>query len=213
MGKERKSTARSGYMPRAPQSSLDFTPENGDGKFEDLCRDLMAEEPDISDARLYGRPRQTQFGIDVYAERTDESGIEVASCKCYREVRKGQITRWSTDFLEEIHRDTHWQPKGVRRFVLCVACDLNAHERREEITREKARFKRYDVTFEVWTQARLTRMLRKHTDIRDVYFVKQFDSTAGTVATSTRRATDKPISDRRYGEPALGNAEAGLRDN
>lgn len=179
MGKGKKNSAHSGYIPRAPQTSLDFL-ENGDRKFEDLCRDLMCEEPGISDARLYGRPRQKQFGIDVYADRADEAGIEVASCKCYQQIRKGQIAAWSTDFLK--HWDTHWEPKRVRRFVLCVACDLNSHERRDEIEREKARFKRYGVKYEVWTQAKLTRMLRKHPEIRNVYFRIQFDGVAGTGA-------------------------------
>jgi hypothetical protein len=179
MGKGKKNAAHPRYIPRAPQTSLAFI-ENGDRKFEDLCRDLMAEEPGIADAHLYGRPRQEQFGIDVYAERADESGIEVASCKCYQQVRNGQIATWSTDFLK--HWDKHWQQKCVRRFVLCVACDLNSHERREEIEREKASFKRYGVKYEVWTQAKLTRMLRTHPEIRNVYFRIQFDSSAGTSA-------------------------------
>jgi hypothetical protein len=177
MGKGKKNATHSRYIPRAPQTSLDFI-DNGDRKFEELCRDLMAEEPGISDAYLYGRVRQEQFGIDVYAERADESEIEVASCKCYQQVRKGQIATWSMDFLT--HWGAHWQKKHVRRFILCVACDLNSHERREVIEREKALFKRYGVKYEVWTQAKLTRMLRKHTAIRDVYFRKQFESVAGT---------------------------------
>lgn len=175
MGKRKKNADIPNYVPRAPQTAQAFI-GNGEKKFEDLSRDLMAEEPGISDARLYGRPRQKQYGIDVYAERTDESGIEVASCKCYQEVRKGQITTWSDDFLD--HWETHWKALGVRRFVLCVACDLNSHERRDEIERQKVRFNRHGVKYEVWTAAKLTRLLRKHTDIRDVYFRRQFDASA-----------------------------------
>jgi hypothetical protein len=110
MGKGTKNADKQRYVPRAPQTTLDFL-ENGEKKFEELSCDLMAEEPGIADARLYGRPRQQQFGIDVYAERQDESGIEVVSCKCYQEVRKGQIAAWSTDFLK--HWDAHWKALRV----------------------------------------------------------------------------------------------------
>ncbi len=101
MGQRKKNAPQPRFMPRAPQTVLDFI-ANGDVKFEELCCDLMAVEPGIADAYRYGRVYQSQFGIDIYAERSDESGIEVASCKCYQEVRKGQIASWSDDFLK------HW---------------------------------------------------------------------------------------------------------
>src|SRR5665213_2071450 len=142
MGKRKKDAKTSRYVPRAPQTTLDFF-GNGEKRFENLTCDLMAEEPWIADARLYGRTRQKQFGIDVCAERTIEPEIEVASCKCYQSVRKGEIATWSEDFLT--HWDTHWKPLHVCRFVLSVACDLNSHERRDEIQREKVRFKRIGV--------------------------------------------------------------------
>src|SRR4051812_23718763 len=94
MGKRKNNPNIARYVPRAPQTTLDFI-ENGDKKFEDLTCDLMAEEPGISDARLYGRQRQAQYGIDVWADREDESGIEVASCKCYQSVKKGELATWS----------------------------------------------------------------------------------------------------------------------
>ena len=85
IGKRKKSADSSGCVPRAPQITLDFI-ENCENKFDELTRDLMAEEPGIANARLHGQPRQTQIGIGVYAERTDESELEVASCKFCREV-------------------------------------------------------------------------------------------------------------------------------
>lgn len=176
MGKGKKNAETARYIPRAPQTTLNFI-ENGDKKFEEVTCDLMAEEPGIEDAHFYGRQRQVQYGIDVWADRADGSGIEVASCKCYQSVRKGEIAGWSNDFLD--HWDTHWKALRVHRFVLSVACDLNSHERRDEIEREKARFKRIGVKYEVWAVSKLTRMLRKHTDIRDVYFRFQFDASAG----------------------------------
>ena len=78
MGKGRKNADKGRYVPRAPRTTLDFL-ENGDRKFEELCCDLMVEEPGIEDAYLYGRQRQDQFGIDVYAERDNDSGVEVTS--------------------------------------------------------------------------------------------------------------------------------------
>ena len=57
MVKRKKNTDTPKYVPRAPQTGLDFI-GNGEKKFEELTRDLMAEEPGIADAYLYGRPRQ-----------------------------------------------------------------------------------------------------------------------------------------------------------
>jgi hypothetical protein len=72
MGKGKKNASKAKHLPRAPRTTLDFI-ENGDKKFEELARDLMAEEPGIEDAHLYGRQRQVQYGIDVWADRAKDS--------------------------------------------------------------------------------------------------------------------------------------------
>jgi len=135
--------------------------------FEEMSCALYQEEPGISTANLYRRKYQRQFGIDIFATHIDNSGVEVASCKCYSSIQKGHIPQWGTDFLT--HWDNHWKEKNVQKFVLVVAIDVNSKEREIEVDAEKARFKSCGITYDVWGPRQLQNKLRRHRGIVTQY--------------------------------------------
>ena len=132
----------------------------GDEVFEEMCCALLASEPGIRRADLYGRPREPQFGVDVLGELDREEGIDVVSCKCRGQVKRSELGQWSDDFLR--HCEGHWQPRRVRRFVLAVAADVKSSMRRAEIEVEKSRFSALGMAYEIWPPRLLQEKLRLH---------------------------------------------------
>lgn len=94
----------------------------GDDVFEECCCHIFFHEPEVKNTDLHNRPRQKQYGADAIADRRDSSGIDAVSCKHYKSIRKGQIETFVNEFLD--YWDSYWSTRRVRRFVLCVACDL-----------------------------------------------------------------------------------------
>lgn len=129
-------------------------------RFEAMSCDLYQEEPGISSAELYRIKYQSQYGIDVSATRADGTGLEVASCKCCSNVKKGEISKWSSHFLN--HWEDHWKTKVVNKFVLIVACNINSEEREAEIDIEVDRFDKLGISYEVWGARQLQRKIRRH---------------------------------------------------
>ena len=76
-----------------------------DDAFEEMCCALLAKEPGIASADLFGRPREPQFGIDVIGKIEGNGGIVVISCKCYSTIKRGNLSKWSDDFLN------HWDAR------------------------------------------------------------------------------------------------------
>jgi tetratricopeptide (TPR) repeat protein len=149
--------------PRTAEVLFEFH-RLGDERFEEVCCHLLYKEPELEGAELYGRPRQRQFGVDATARRKDGSGIHTLSCKCYKSITKGQIATFSQEFLD--HWDDHWSSRGVRRFILCIACNLRSHERQKEIEAERTRFSALGITFEAWGQRQLSYRVHSHPDIQ-----------------------------------------------
>ncbi|MCG8651871.1 MAG: hypothetical protein MI861_18675, partial [Pirellulales bacterium] len=130
-----------------------------DDAFEEMCCALLANEPNIESADLFGRPREPQFGIDIIGRRSD-GDTEVISCKCYTVLRKGMLVQWSTDFLE--HWDSRWKSENVDQFILATSADVKSSERQNEIDIEKARFAAIGVNYAIWPPRRLQEKLRSH---------------------------------------------------
>ena len=141
-------------------------------QFEEMCCALLEKEPAIKKADRYHVQRQQQFGIDIIGERSDGEGIEVASCKCYSRLTKGQIATFSNEFLD--HWDTHWHEKNVRRFILCVAVDVRSRQRQDEISLEHARFEALNVDHKVWGPRQLQERLRPHDGIVSQYLGEEW---------------------------------------
>ncbi|MBR0684077.1 hypothetical protein GXW74_26670 [Roseomonas eburnea] len=130
--------------------------------FEAMTVSLMDKEPGGVSATLYRTQRQLQYGIDVLARRPDGS-IEVASCKCYAAVDKGELQEWSDDFLK--HWDGHWKDQKVRRFILVVAANVHSAQRDAEVREERERFLAIGVEYEVWAPHQIQEKLRPHPGI------------------------------------------------
>jgi len=136
-------------------------------RFEEMSCALYQEELGISIADLYRRKYQGQYGIDIIAKRSDGTGKEVASCKCYSSIRKGNIAEWSDDFLK--NWDCKWHDQHIKKFVLIVACLVNSAEREAEIDIEVARFQQYGIIYEVWGARQLQNKLRGYPGIVSQY--------------------------------------------
>lgn len=145
--------------PRGPKSLYDFSKLAAEDFEEAVCF-LMTAEPGIEEAQLHNAPRQDQYGVDVIAGRRNSPYIEVGSCKCYGKVVKGQLAKFSDEFLD--HYDTVWRDRKVKRFILAVACDLKSKERRAEIAVERERFKALKIQYQCWDQRSLTNRGRRH---------------------------------------------------
>lgn len=142
------------------------------GEFEELCCALLDKQPGILQADLHGVPRQTQFGVDIIAKRESREDIDVASCKCKDRLRKGDLAKFSDEFLS--HWDSYWHDKNVQRFVLCVAVDVKSHQRQAEIKAEEKRFRAKGLVYEVWAPRQLQELLRPHPGIVSQFLGEHF---------------------------------------
>jgi len=140
----------------------------GDEDFEEICCNILYYDKEVDNPDLHGRPRQKQFGVDITADRVDGTGIDTASCKCYKSIIKGQIASFANEFL--IHWTAHWKDQRVQRFILCIPCDLRSAERRREIAAEKVRFGALGVKFVAWGRRQISHRAREHADIMDTFF-------------------------------------------
>lgn len=141
--------------------------ELGEYVFQDLCREVVAEEPTVSTCNVYGTRGQKQYGIDLVAHRVANDGIEVVQCKCYEEFPPADIIAASDEFLD--HWATVWSHQNVRRFVLIVACGLIQTQRQDEILRQKRRFQDLGVHYEAWSAHDLRTRLSPHPAIVSRY--------------------------------------------
>jgi hypothetical protein len=129
--------------------------------FEALTCALLDKEPGVTRADLYGAPFQKQFGVDAFGETA--TGVIVASCKCYRTVKKDQLQGWSDDFLK--HLDSHWRPLKVCKFILAVAAPMHSTQRLADIEAQRHRFKSVGLEYDVWAPRQLQELLREQPGI------------------------------------------------
>ena len=127
--------------------------------FQDLTCALLAVEPHIATADLFGQRGQKQYGVDVIGHRKD-GGIDVASCKRCATVRASQIVAWSSEFLD--HWETYWKPRGVKRFVLAVTAPTHVTQVAAKILVERDRFQALGIEYEVWGPRQFQEKLRPH---------------------------------------------------
>ena len=100
--------------------------------FQSLCCDILGAEPKVATCAVYGKRGQAQFGVDLLAHRDGHDGIDVAQCKCYEQFSPGLVAAASDDFLN--HWKEHWEERGVRRFILITACDIEDRKTVDAIT-------------------------------------------------------------------------------
>lgn len=135
--------------------------------FEKLCRDLFAVEPEIASAELWGTPGQRQDGIDIIAHRNGSDGVEVGQCKAYKTFKPHQIRKAADEF---VHHLPFWRTKGVRRFVLFIAAEIDSTQCQKVYLEQRQRFGKEGIKFEIWSAPTLVNKLRSRTGIVSSYF-------------------------------------------
>ena len=139
----------------------------GEEIFQNLCRDLIDAEPEISICEVYGVRGQSQYGIDLIAHRKNGNEIEVGQCKCCRTFPATKIRKVSEEFFDNWDR---WSKKRIRRFILFVACDLSDRHCQDQILKEKRRFNEHEIAYDAWSSPKIINKLRPHPGIVREYF-------------------------------------------
>ena len=133
----------------------------GHDAFEDLCRELVQDEDDVTSAERYGTPGQRQLGVDVLIEFKDGS-LGAGQCKSHQSCDEALIRTACNDFLKHA---AHWKKKGVQTFILFLAADTRRTQLHDERLTQRARLKQNGFSLQVWSGTVLTRKLRKRRQI------------------------------------------------
>ncbi len=131
-------------------------------RFQKLCCDLFREESNIAWATVYGVRGEAQQGIDVYAQRRLDDGIEVGQCKRYEKFSPAQIRAASEEFFDHW---AYWQNQRVRRFILFVTADISSRQHIAAIKEQQERFRSAGIDYEPWPPDMLQKKLRDHPTI------------------------------------------------
>jgi hypothetical protein len=161
--------------------------------FQELCCDLFEKQDNIATCEIYGTRGQRQLGIDLLAHCKNGSGIEVGQCKCYENIGAAEIEEASDDFFRHL---AHWKARGVKRFILFVACDLDKTQHQEKILEQKPRFALEGILYEAWSARVLRQKLSPHRDVvsRHIHFQDIVDSICGEPVRET-----SPLQSRSSG--------------
>jgi len=157
---------RRGLAPPIRASSPPALYELDEDTFEQLCRDLVAAEPNIATCNRFGTRGQRQFGIDLLAAVRNSIDHEVAQCKCYADFPKRKIADASDEFLKHL---AYWQERRVVRFILIVSEPIEKVGQREQAMAERLRFAAVGIRYEVWSLHTLVTRLRPWPDIVERY--------------------------------------------
>jgi len=157
--------------------------------FEELCRDLFDAQTEISTCEIYGKPGQTQFGIDLLAVRSTGTSYDVGQCKCYENFTARLIAAASDDFLQ--HLDGHWAGWSIKRFVLLVASDLSGRQQQDEIAKQRKRFAEREINYEAWSAPILRNRLAPHPSVVRTHLGEPWvrEICGDPIGSTTREAT------------------------
>ena len=131
--------------------------------FERLCRRLALRRGVVEHALAYGTPGQAQYGIDILVRFAD-GAYEVWQTKRYKAMQPAQLKAAVSLFLS--HR---WKGKA-RKFVLAVACNLDATGVVDEIEKARYLLASESIGFEALDGTELSKLLVEQPEIVDDYF-------------------------------------------
>lgn len=141
----------------------------GEYKFQDLCRELLAKENDLTSCSDYEERGVAQYGADLIADCADGISTVIGQCKCYKAFPPADFKAPSTDFLD--HLETNWKPFNIKRFILFLACDTLKANQRAAIQEERRRFHEKGIIYEVWDRKFILEKLRPYPQIVQTYFL------------------------------------------
>lgn len=139
----------------------------GEYKFQDLCRELLAGEPEIVLCDHYGKRGQGQLGIDLKGQLAGGAGLHIAQCKCYASLQPSDIVAASDKFLKHV---AIWTKRGARRFLFIAACDMSDTRLQDTIDAQRARFAESELDYGAWSAWTLRDKLRGRQDLVEKYF-------------------------------------------
>jgi len=183
-------------MPDIPPVRMGQLPEFsklGEYPFQDICRDVLAEQADIdpTTCRVYGTRGQKQRGIDIIAQKNNRNETVVGQCKCYAKIDAVGLTEAIDDFIEYL---AYWQSQNVTIYMLFVACVMTDTKAVEQESIERDRLKKEGIALEVWDGTILRdklgpheRIVRRYLQSEDwvVLICGERASTHGQVAASS----------------------------
>jgi hypothetical protein len=182
-----------------PRATRQLTPnfhELGWQNFQKLSNELFSHEPDTASDE-YGTPGQRQHGIDLLAT-IKSSGIGVGQCKCEGSFSEKKIRDASDEFFRHW---AHWKDKGVRRFILFVACDVTRTELQNEMLNQRARFAQHGIDYELWGGSKIQGKLRPHRIVARTYIDSEeiVNAICGPVVESAGLSSGLAVVTQRLG--------------
>lgn len=143
--------------------------EIGEYKFQDLCREILEKENDLTFCNDYEERGVAQYGADLIAGCDDGISSVIGQCKCYKKFQPVDFDKASTAFLDYL--ESQWKPFNVRRFILLLACDAVKANQHLAIQAERRRFQEKGIIYEVWDKNKILSKLRPHPQIVQNYFL------------------------------------------
>lgn len=130
-------------------------------QFQDFCQALCLSE--VDECFPYGVRGQAQFGADLLIYDDEERNNGIGQCKCYKVLTAGDVKEAATKFYR--NWTGRWKRFKIVRFILMTACSSADANVQEEIRRQKTRFRRINVKFEIWDDGRLISKVRSHPEL------------------------------------------------
>lgn len=124
--------------------------------FERLILRLVRRESSVLDCEIYGTPGQAQEGIDVLAIPEAEPAKRICyQCKKVEEFDPSDIRKAVDAFL-----NGRWAEQA-KEFVLCVTRPLESTTQVAEISAQRERLQRTEISFVIWDVSEGGRLCEK----------------------------------------------------
>ena len=139
-----------------PDGTLPFKEVLSWESFQTFCTDVLASDPQFSDARDFLKQGNKQEGIDVYAIPKGDGEMTVAQCKGKNYIAPSEVKEIIRVFLEG-----NLSGK-VQKFILCTNFDFSTKAAEEAIANARNTLTAEGIDFVVWDKAGLEKELRIH---------------------------------------------------
>ncbi|WP_439697025.1 tetratricopeptide repeat protein [Mucilaginibacter sp. AW1-7] len=153
--------------------------------FELLCRYLIKEDGNVISARSYGMQGEAQYGVDLYAVKSN-GNYSVFQCKNVKRFGAKKIEAAVNEFISG-----DWGTP-VQEFVLCTRQNLRNIAQSNEIIKQGQFLKSKDVDLIVWDAHELNVKLKKFPAIVGSFFGDGWITVFCDSIYHTKAASSKP---------------------